>query len=68
MKGKNTYVYCGYGAGRTGTLVSAWQILNNKETLWASTVEKEEQLVMLKDIDKKQAISKSIERLNVWRR
>ncbi|WP_425265000.1 hypothetical protein [Vibrio parahaemolyticus] len=23
MKGKNTYVYCDYGAGRTGTLVSA---------------------------------------------
>ncbi|EPJ2794557.1 protein-tyrosine phosphatase family protein [Vibrio parahaemolyticus] len=33
MKGKNTYVYCDYGAGRTGTLVSAWKILNNKETL-----------------------------------
>lgn len=67
MKGKNTYVYCGYGAGRTGTLVSAWQILNNKGTLRSSTVEKEEQLVMLMDIDKKQAISKSIERLDVWR-
>ncbi|EOV0147060.1 hypothetical protein ACOIXN_004528, partial [Vibrio vulnificus] len=60
-------VYCGYGAGRTGTLVSAWQILNNKGTLRSSTVEKEEQLVMLMDIDKKQAISKSIERLDVWR-
>jgi hypothetical protein len=67
IKGNNTYVYCGHGAGRTGTLVSAWQVLSNKETLRASTVEKEEQLVMLKDIDKKQAISKSIESLKVWR-
>ncbi|AVI67729.1 hypothetical protein CKQ84_18790 [Shewanella sp. WE21] len=66
MKGKNTYVYCGYGAGRTGTLVTAWQILNNKGDLTESTIEEANQLAILKDIDEKHAVSNSIERLNIW--
>lgn len=63
MDGKNTYVYCGYGQGRTGLLVSAWQILNNKGALNDTTVETAGQLTILNDLDKKCALSKSINKL-----
>ena len=49
-----TLVYCGYGQGRTGTMITAWEILTKQKSIDSaiknSTAETSQQEAVLKEL------------------
>lgn len=59
-KGVSSLIYCGYGCGRTGTFVSAWEILagvkSKTEALKESTSETKEQKTLLQELNENELL------------
>jgi hypothetical protein len=58
MEGRTTLVWCGYGQGRTGTMVTAWEILTGRKdkvtAIRESTAEKNNQEDVLNKLPERQ--------------